>query len=52
MTLFRDRTDKEWGLIDCVSFVVMSERGVTKALTVDEHFQQNGFHALLRDADE
>lgn len=52
MTLFRDRTDKEWGLIDCVSFVVVSERGVTKALTADEHFQQYGFRALLRNAEE
>jgi len=48
MTLFRSRTDKEWGLIDCVSFVVMSERGVGKALTADEHFRQCGFAALLR----
>src|SRR5438876_7074415 len=43
MGLFRARTDKEWGLIDCLSFVVMSERGVAKALTADEHFQQSGF---------
>ena len=52
MALFRDRHDKEWGLIDCVSFVVMAERGVTKALTADEHFQQCGFRALLRDNEE
>ena len=38
------------GLIDCISFVVMSERGVVKALTADEHFQQGGFRALLREA--
>jgi len=47
--LFRDRSDKEWGLIDCVSFVVMSERGMTEALTSDEHFEQAGFKALLRE---
>jgi predicted nucleic acid-binding protein len=51
MELFRNRPDKEWGLIDCISFVVMTERGLTKALTADEHFQQCGFRALLRDAD-
>nr|WP_230843268.1 type II toxin-antitoxin system VapC family toxin [Gloeobacter morelensis] len=47
--LFRARPDKEWGLIDCVSFVVMSQRGIVNALTTDEHFQQMGFRALLRD---
>ncbi len=46
--LFRNRPDKEWGLIDCVSFVVMQQRGLTEALTIDEHFEQAGFRALLR----
>jgi len=45
--LFSDRTDKEWGLVDCVSFVVMRERGINSALTADEHFVQAGFRALL-----
>ena len=46
--LYRDRPDKDWGLVDCASFVVMSERGITEALTADEHFEQAGFRALLR----
>lgn len=46
--LFKQRTDKEWGLVDCVSFVVMQNRGITDALTTDNHFQQAGFRALLR----
>jgi uncharacterized protein len=46
--LFRKRLDKEWGLIDCVSFVVMQERGILEALTADEHFNQAGFRALLQ----
>ena len=46
--LFRNRLDKDWGLVDCASFIVMSERGITEALTADEHFEQAGFHALLR----
>ena len=46
--LFRDRPDKEWGLVDCLSFVVMQERGLAEALTTDEHFEQAGFRALLR----
>lgn len=40
-------TDKTWGLVDCISFVVMQERGITDALTADRHFQQAGFRALL-----
>ncbi|CAN5701435.1 PIN domain-containing protein [soil metagenome] len=47
--LFRQRPDKEWGLVDCVSIIVMKERGLTEALTTDEHFKQAGFRALLRD---
>ncbi|MDB9528586.1 type II toxin-antitoxin system VapC family toxin [Oscillatoria sp. CS-180] len=46
--LFRQREDKEWGLVDCISFVVMQERGMTDALTADTHFQQAGFRALLK----
>jgi uncharacterized protein len=47
--LYRSRLDKEWGLIDCASFVVMKSRGITEALTADEPFEQAGFRALLRD---
>jgi len=46
--LFRERPDKEWGLTDCVSFVVMHDRGLTEALTADAHFQQAGFQPLMR----
>ncbi len=46
--LFRERPDKEWGLTDCVSFVVMQDRGLAEALTTDEHFQQAGFQPLMR----
>ncbi len=49
LQLYRDRPDKEWGLTDCISFVVMQERGLYEALTTDEHFQQAGFRALLRE---
>jgi uncharacterized protein len=31
-----------------VSFVVMSDRGISEALTADEHFRQAGFLPLLR----
>ena len=45
--IYRDRVDKEWGLIDCISFVVMVEHGLTDALTADNHFRQAGFRVLL-----
>ena len=46
--LFRERPDKEWSLTDCISFIVMEDRGLTDALTGDRHFEQAGFNALLR----
>ena len=48
--LYRERPDKEWGITDCISFIVMQNRGLTEALTTDEHFQQAGFRALLRES--
>ncbi len=47
MQLYRERPDKEWGLTDCVSFVVMQDRSITEALTADDHFRQAGFRPLL-----
>jgi len=47
--LYEARADKEWGLTDCASFVVMQREGITQALTADRHFQQAGFEALLVD---
>lgn len=45
--LYRTRVDKDWGLTDCASFVVMRERGIAGALTTDEHYRQAGFRPLL-----
>lgn len=46
--MFKQGDDKTWGLIDCVSFVVMKDRDCTLALTNDQHFNQAGFKALMR----
>lgn len=46
--LYLTRSDKDWSLTDCISFVVMKERGLTDALTADQHFEQEGFTALLK----
>jgi predicted nucleic acid-binding protein len=48
LELYRRRSDKDWSLTDCVSFLVMQDRGLTDALTTDKHFEQAGFRALLR----
>lgn len=48
LELYRRRADKEWSLTDCISFLVMSDQGITEALTGDHHFEQAGFTALLR----
>ena len=48
LQLHRDRPDKEWSLTDCISFHVMRERGISRALAYDTHFEQAGFEALLR----
>ena len=45
--LYRSHLDKSWGLIDCVSFVVMRDFGLTESLTADKHFEQAGFAVLL-----
>lgn len=45
---FRRHHDKAWSLTDCISFIVMRDRGLTEALTADGHFRQAGFRPLLR----
>jgi predicted nucleic acid-binding protein len=46
--LYGERSDKEWSLTDCISFVAMTKAGVADALTADHHFEQAGFVALLK----
>ena len=45
--LFVSRPDKSWSLVDCASFELMRQRGITTAFTSDHHFTQAGFLALL-----
>ena len=47
LELYGKRADKNSSLTDCISFEVMTERGMTDALTGDHHFVQAGFSALL-----
>ena len=48
LELYGARPEKDWGLTDCISFVVMKEQGLIYAVTADIHFVQAGFVALLR----
>lgn len=48
LALYRQHQDKEWGLTDCASFVIMRRRGLREALTFDHHFEQAQFVALMR----
>ncbi len=47
LQLYADRSDKSWGLVDCASFIVMQDEGITEAFTTDKHFEQAGFERLL-----
>jgi predicted nucleic acid-binding protein len=49
LDLYSYRPDKGWGLVDCASFALMQQRGIQEAFTVDRHFEQAGYTALLRD---
>jgi predicted nucleic acid-binding protein len=46
-TLYSQRSDKEWSLTDCTSFVVMTQEHMPQAFTSDHHFEQAGFVKLL-----
>jgi predicted nucleic acid-binding protein len=39
-------SDKDWGLTDCLSFVVMREHEIQLVATRDHHFRQAGFVTL------
>jgi hypothetical protein len=41
--LYKQYQDKGWGLVDCISFVVMRQSSVTVTPTFDRHFAQAGF---------
>ncbi|MEM9155741.1 MAG: nucleic acid-binding protein [Cyanobacteria bacterium P01_F01_bin.33] len=47
MQLLLKRQDKTYSLCDAVSFVLMRQRGITRGLTTDRHFEQEGFERLL-----
>ena len=46
---YASRSDQNWSLTDCASFLLMEERGINEALAYDRDFEQAGFVALLRE---
>ena len=43
---FEKHKDKSYSFTDCLSFVVMQQREISTALTLDNHFVQAGFQIL------
>ncbi len=42
-TMIQKYQDKRYSLTDCLSFIVMKQKGLETALTFDRHFAQAGF---------
>ena len=47
LDLFRQRSDKDWSLTDCISILVAKDLGIEQAFTTDRHFSQAGLSILL-----
>lgn len=45
--LYRNRLDRGYSLVDCISMRLMADRGLTQALTSDHHFNQEGQYTVL-----
>jgi predicted nucleic acid-binding protein len=47
LSLYAQRADKAYSLVDCISMHTMREMGLTDVLTNDHHFTQEGFTVLI-----
>ncbi len=47
LDLYEARPDKEYSLTDCISMAIMRQEKITEILTLDAHFTQEGFTAIL-----
>ena len=47
LELYKNRLDKGYSLVDCMSTQLMWERNITAVLTYDRHFLQEGFQLLF-----
>jgi len=48
LEFYQNRQDKEYSLTDCISMVVMKDENISKVLTHDHHFEQEGFEILIK----
>ncbi len=47
LQMYQEYTDKDWGLTDITSFLIMKEYGIQEVFTCDHHFKQMGFTVLI-----
>ena len=47
-SMYSSRSDKNWSLTDCASFMIMEQMNTPEALAHDHNFEQAGFVVLLR----
>lgn len=47
--ILKDYRDKDFSYTDCTSFAVMDDNKIYEAFTNDNHFNQKGYRALLRE---
>jgi len=46
--LYEERSDKHYSLTDCISMNAMRAESLSEILTIDNHFEQEGFTVLMR----
>ena len=52
LDIYEKYDDQTWGLVDCMSFIVMGERGLTEVLTFDGAFTKAGFTGVTNSVNE
>ena len=45
--LYQARPDKDWGMTDCVSMILIRDQSIVEVFSTDHHFEQAGFEILL-----